>query len=187
MNQTRTALLQEAELLIRKRGYAAFSYSDLSAKIGIAKASIHHHFPTKEALGVALIDEYLERFEADLEALSHGPGEATAKLLAYGDFFAQGIKEGLLPLCGVLASDVSALPESIKSRVEKFFQQHLDWLEKEIRAGVKRGELRLDLKPKRAARVVLSTLQGASLTAWALGESASVKPTLKDLLAQLGK
>lgn len=187
MNQTRAALLQEAEYLIRKRGYAAFSYSDLSAKIGITKASIHHHFPTKEALGSALIDDYLERCECELETLSKGPGDATAKLLAYGDFFAQGIKEGLLPLCGVLASDVSALPEALRSRVEQFFQHHLDWLENEIRAGAESGELTIAMSPKRAARVVLSTLQGASLVAWALGETASVKPTLKDLLQQLRK
>ena len=63
---TKSALLAEAEVLIRTQGYAAFSYADLSERVGIRKASIHHHFPTKELLGAALIDAYLERFELEL-------------------------------------------------------------------------------------------------------------------------
>ncbi|HIE19064.1 TPA: TetR/AcrR family transcriptional regulator, partial [Candidatus Bathyarchaeota archaeon] len=35
-------------------GYGGFSYSDLSKALGITKASIHHHFPSKEELGLAV-------------------------------------------------------------------------------------------------------------------------------------
>src|SRR6476469_3227193 len=69
MDDTRAQLLSEAESLIRTRGYAAFSYADLAEKVGIRKASIHHHFPTKEILGATLIDEYLARFEKDLHGI----------------------------------------------------------------------------------------------------------------------
>lgn len=62
---TKSALLAEAETLVRTVGYTAFSYADLSERVGIRKASIHHHFPTKEALGNALIDSYLARFVKD--------------------------------------------------------------------------------------------------------------------------
>src|SRR5690606_25474982 len=91
---TRSALLSEAEALIRTRGYAAFSYADLSERVGIRKASIHHHFPTKEALGIAVIDTYLERFVAELDALASRSISAKRKLLAYGEFFAVSLQEG---------------------------------------------------------------------------------------------
>uniref|UniRef100_UPI0016411DC9 TetR/AcrR family transcriptional regulator n=1 Tax=Burkholderia gladioli TaxID=28095 RepID=UPI0016411DC9 len=58
---TRDALVQAAEGLMRSRGYAAFSYADLVETVGIRKASIHHHFPTKEDLGVAIVEAYVAR------------------------------------------------------------------------------------------------------------------------------
>lgn len=48
---TKAALLRAAETQMRSKGYSAFSYADLAAQIGIKKASIRHHFPTKESLG----------------------------------------------------------------------------------------------------------------------------------------
>ncbi|KFJ90149.1 TetR family transcriptional regulator, partial [Pseudomonas sp. 1-7] len=52
-------MIQTAENLMRTRGYTAFSYADLSEAVGIRKASIHHHFPTKEDLGAAIVEEYI--------------------------------------------------------------------------------------------------------------------------------
>ena len=70
MPETRARLLAEAEVLLRTKGYAAFSYADLAERIAIRKASIHHHFPTKEALLTALVDEYLAKFIATLADLA---------------------------------------------------------------------------------------------------------------------
>ena len=53
---TRTALLESAERTARQRGYDGFSYADLADDVGIRKASIHHHFPTKATLALALIE-----------------------------------------------------------------------------------------------------------------------------------
>lgn len=44
---TRQSLINSAELMLRSRGYAAFSYADLEKIVGI-KASIHHYFPKKK-------------------------------------------------------------------------------------------------------------------------------------------
>ncbi len=61
---TRSDLLTSAEVLLRTKGYAAFSYADLAEDIGIKKASIHHHFPTKEGLAIAIVESYLFRFKS---------------------------------------------------------------------------------------------------------------------------
>lgn len=181
----KSALLAEAETLVRTVGYTAFSYADLSERVGIRKASIHHHFPTKEALGNALIDAYLARFTGELERLSERRIDTKGKLAAYGDFFAGGLRDGLMPLCGALAADAAYLPPSMQRRVERFFKIHLAWLEKELRAGLARGDVRADLKPERAALLVLSTLQGASLVAWALKDASVIKPALRDIVESL--
>ena len=38
-------ILEVATELVQTRGYSAFSYQDLSDRLGITKASLHHHFP----------------------------------------------------------------------------------------------------------------------------------------------
>lgn len=183
---TKTALLAEAELLIRTVGYAAFSYADLSEKVGIRKPSIHHHFPTKEDLGTAVIDAYLERFVAELEALSARSVSALRKLQIYGEFFATSLQDKQMPLCGALAADATYLPASMQDRVKKFFQLHLTWLEQTISAGIASGEIeKSGVSAKSSALLLLSTLQGASVVAWALKDPALVKPAYRQALEKL--
>jgi len=182
---TKSALLSEAESLVRTVGFAAFSYGDLAERVGIRKASIHHHFPTKEQLGTALITRYLERFVADLDDLGSRPIDTRAKLLAYGEFFAAGLKDGLMPLCGALAADSADLPPSMQLLVRKFFKLHLDWLERLVREGQSRGELRSGLRPSASAPFLLSTLQGASLVAWALKDPTVIRPVFKQAIESM--
>lgn len=47
---TSDKILEIAQSLIARGGYNGFSYADISAVIGIRKASIYHHFPTKAEL-----------------------------------------------------------------------------------------------------------------------------------------
>jgi len=182
---TKSALLSEAETLIRTIGYAAFSYADLSERVGIRKASIHHHFPTKEALGAAVVDSYLERFSAELDALSKRSGTTKRKLLAYGDFFAASLQDGQMPLCGALAADAAHLPVSMQQRVSKFFALHLAWLGEVLSEGLAAGEIESGRAPKACALLLLSTLQGASIVAWALKDPSMVKPAYRQALEQL--
>ena len=184
---TRSALLAEAEILVRTKGYAAFSYADLSDRIGIRKASIHHHFPTKEILGITLIDSYLEDFTAELDALAMKRTDTKSKLLTYGDFFAESLRDGLMPLCGALAADVAYLPISMQQRVKKFFEIHTDWLETVLRDGVTQRELQLNSPPRKSALLLLSTLQGASVVAWALKDPTIIKPAFRQALDNLIK
>lgn len=184
---TRSALLAEAEILVRTKGYAAFSYADLSDRIGIRKASIHHHFPTKEMLGTALIDSYLERFVAELETLAGKHVDTRTKLLSYGALFAQSLGDGLMPLCGALAADVAYLPASMQQRVKKFFELHTGWLEAILRDGVAKHEIQLDSTAHKTALLLLSTLQGASVVAWALKDPTVIKPAFKQVVDGLTK
>lgn len=182
---TKSALLSEAETLIRTLGYAAFSYADLSERVGIRKASIHHHFPTKEALGTAVIDAYLEHFVVELDALAARSIPAERKLLAYGNFFSASLQDGQMPLCGALAADAAYLPASMQKRVKKFFKLHLAWLETVLAVGIAAGEINGGQSPKTHALLLLSTLQGASIVAWALKDPSLVKPAYQQAIRRL--
>ncbi len=54
-------ILELAAELLQSRSFTSFSYQDLSERLGLSKASIHHHFSTKEELLLALAERYQER------------------------------------------------------------------------------------------------------------------------------
>ena len=181
---TRDALLSEAEELMRTRGYAAFSYADLATKVAIRKASIHYHFPTKEALGLTVVGNYLENFEKNLTAIKSDQGDVIERLKAYAQFFALSVKSDCLPLCGALAAESRSLPESMRERTRDFFRLHVNWLTDVVAEGVSAGTLKADIDPRQVALLILSVLEGASLVGWVL-DDAPVGPTLEAVLDSL--
>jgi TetR/AcrR family transcriptional regulator, transcriptional repressor for nem operon len=56
--EARARLIQAAQSLVRHKGFAATSVDDLCAAAGVTKGAFFHHFASKEALGVALIDDW---------------------------------------------------------------------------------------------------------------------------------
>lgn len=167
---TRSDLLSSAELLLCTKGYAAFSYADLADEIGIKKASIHHHFPTKEGLGVAVVETYLFRFDKNLELINEKNLDVVARLKAFAELFVDSSVNGRLPLCGALAAELSALPDSLRELTKKFFQMHISWLEANLVIGQSQKVVREDLNPQEVSRAILSSLEGGSFVSWALSD-----------------
>ena len=58
VHDRKAQILRVASELLLTRSFTSFSYQDLSDRLGIRKASIHHHFPTKDDLLVALTERY---------------------------------------------------------------------------------------------------------------------------------
>ena len=56
--EARARLIEAARSLVRHRGFAATSVDDLCTAAGVTKGAFFHHFASKEALGVALIDDW---------------------------------------------------------------------------------------------------------------------------------
>ena len=47
---SKATLLQAAGMAFAERGYAGASMADIASRAGIQKASLFHHFPTKDLL-----------------------------------------------------------------------------------------------------------------------------------------
>ncbi len=169
-SDTRSTLIDDATTLVRRRGYAGFSYADLAEAVGIRKPSIHHHFPLKEDLGAAIVDAYALAFAEHLADILARSTTTRERLRAYAGLYREGLLAGEGCLCGVLASELAGLPEKVRSGVRRFFAQNLQWLE---HAGV----------PARQARMALATLQGAMLVALAMNTPEPFDAAVEALLS----
>ena len=174
----RSTLIDVATGQVRRLGYSAFSYADLAAAVGIRKPSIHHHFPAKEDLGVAIVAAYTEHFDAKT-------GDMIERLRAYARLYREGLEARRGCLCGVLASEVAVLPQRVQASVRQFFGLHLRWLERVLRDGRSAGSLRDGVEPRREARTVLAAYQGALFLALSLEEPAAFDQAVTGLLRGL--
>jgi TetR/AcrR family transcriptional repressor of nem operon len=183
---TRSTLIGNATALVRRQGYAAFSYADLAEAVGIRKPSIHHHFPTKEDLGAAMVEAYGRDFAERLDAIAAETGDPLERLGRYAGLYREGLALGQGCLCGVLASEAAVLPPRVRAEVERFFAANLRWLERVLRDGQASAALRGDLEPSRGARTVLSALQGAMFVALSLGTPETFDDAVAGLRTILG-
>lgn len=84
--EARTRLIEAARSLVRHRGFAATSVDDLCAAAGVTKGAFFHHFPSKEALGVALVDDWTAMTGAMFAAHPYNAkADALDRVFAYID------------------------------------------------------------------------------------------------------
>lgn len=181
MNDRRATLLSKAEQLIRTRGYAGFSYADLSAAVGITKAAIHYHFPTKENLVSSAIEEYRARYAEAFRRIEADHPHALDRIDAYGRLYLAGLDQGVGCLCAALAVEHDVLPEVLKTATASFFAQHLARLEQIYVDGLARKQVSAALTGREAARMILATLEGALLIERLLGERKGFEVALRAL------
>lgn len=162
---TKTSLLDSAESAVRQRGYSGFSYADLSREIGIRKASIHHHFPTKAMLGQSLIERYAARFFERLSEIKQAKRTAAEDLLAYVDIYRDALNDGTeVCLCVSLSAGRDHLSDEILAQLDQFHQTSLSWLEATFAQAQGDQSVRLD-QPKAEAHALLALMEGAQLLA----------------------
>lgn len=158
---TRTALLDLAEELLRTRSFNAFSYGDLAEGIGIRKASIHHHFPSKEDLGVALIERFKRRGMSWAGRLAEQNASPLEKLDAYFRIQSEVLdRNGMICALGILGAEFNALPERMRESYTEFVEQQLVWLSRLLAKGQKQGVFVEGTDPDDQAAWVQASLVG---------------------------
>ncbi|NTI43294.1 TetR/AcrR family transcriptional regulator [Rhizobium rhizogenes] len=172
MTSTSEKILDTAQSLIVAGGYNGFSYADISAAIGIRKASIHHHFPTKAELVAVLVDRYRQQAETGLNSLREQFLSPTEQLRAYLNFWQTCIRDTSLPfcICAMLAGEMQMLPEEVASRVRAHFHSLARWLKSVLATGAEQGLFRLDKQPEEEAQMLMASVHGAMLSARAFSD-----------------
>ncbi|CAG9167285.1 TetR/AcrR family transcriptional regulator [Cupriavidus respiraculi] len=169
-----TEIAEHARQLLAVGGYNGFSYADLSERVRIGKASIHHHFPGKADLVLTVVMRHRQQSSEGLAALQRHVGDdPLAQLKAYADYWAQCIRDGssTMCICAMLAAESPMIPAEIAAEVQGYFQDLTAWIAGVLERGERKGQIRLQRDALVEAQTFMSTVHGAMLTARALGDA----------------
>jgi TetR/AcrR family transcriptional repressor of nem operon len=182
---TAARILEVAERLVQVQGFNAFSYADISDQLHIRKASLHHHFPTKAALGQALIARYHRTFVEALAAIRRDHQDPRTMLARYAALYREVLRKQRMCLCGVLAAEFETLPRSMRQRVVDFFKANEAWLTGVLDEGRRAGVLDFPGSASSTAAFLVSSLEGAMLVARSYGRLARFEAVVKKLIGDL--
>ena len=168
---TREQIIEFSSDMLRSKGFDGFSYLDISRYLGITKASVHHHFPKKEDLGLALCDWTQQWFEQGLSYFDKNSTSQWNKLELYMNAAKQYtlIDKKLCPI-SAFYSDLSKLPESMKQRLMMLDDYELNWLTQVINDGIKNEEFVPHQDPRAIAGLYIFSCKGALYYARLHGE-----------------
>jgi TetR/AcrR family transcriptional repressor of nem operon len=159
---TRQQIIEYSADMLRANGFEGFSYLDISRHLGITKASVHHHFPKKVDLGLALCDWTQDWFE---QGISHFDAKATSNWNKLERYVRAAMKHSLneKKLCPISAfySDLNKLPDSIKERVKALDDYELDWVTQVMQDGIENNEFTANQNPRALASLFIFSCKGA--------------------------
>lgn len=149
---------------IHRQGFQAASISNILQDTGLTKGALYHHFPTKQALGLAVIDEVIK---GRLEGLifkrlreSEQPVETLLDIIATidkkvpSDFVMLGC-----PLNNLM-QEMSALDQLFQEQLSSVLGIWQKTVEDALKRGQKQGEIRAEVNYKAAALFIVSAWEG---------------------------
>ncbi len=164
-------ILAVARDLMQTQGYSGFSYQDLSSRLDLSKPSIHHHYPTKEALGLALVGQYqgmMDSMAKEIRSANPTVADEFRAMLAAGEQVMEGCEERICPL-GALQADLQNFPPALREATRELTLRMHTWQADLLRRGREAGELFFDGSPEESAWNLCATLQGGRVLARTLG------------------
>jgi AcrR family transcriptional regulator len=160
-DETRQRIFREAIGLFRERGFEATTVDEITERADVARGTFFNYFPKKEAVLAYLSEQRLVEAEADAGEILGADRPAREKLIAIYANAASAYEE---------EKDLSAfvLPELLRrafTPVEEIGPRWDSIVVQVFEQGQKSGELRSDLNPERAVKV-LTSVYYATLFMW---------------------
>lgn len=173
MQNRKQQIVELASDLLRTRGYTDFSYQDLARELGIAKASIHHHFPKKDDLGMALCHWSQGWLDRAFNSIEDTHDHAWDRLEAYleGSLYWIMQEKKVCPLCA-FHHDLNLLPSEMQEAVKELDAFEIQWIRRIFEEGKDRQELHFEGEALANAYLFICTAKGALYFAQSQGPEA---------------
>jgi TetR/AcrR family transcriptional repressor of nem operon len=184
----RSKLIETAQTLVRRQGYAATSVDQICAAAGVSKGSFFHHFSSKEALAAAAAEAWTARAEELIFTLPDWTriADPLERLLAHIDFrsgMMDGPAEGFTCYVGTMVQESFASSETLRRASDASITAYAERLAEDIDAAIEKYGIKTGVTGISLAYHLQAVLQGAFILA-----KAKADPTIaRDSAAHLKK
>ncbi len=161
---TREKILVAAFAEIHRVGFHAASIQNILKSTGLSKGALYHHFPNKNALGYAVVDEIIHQMVMDMWVNpligEDDPINALQQIiLAAGDQMSMEDIELGCPMSN-LSQEMSSIDEEFRLRLEKIYSTWRQAIAGSLEQGKANGYVKKDLNAKQFSVVFIATLEG---------------------------
>jgi TetR/AcrR family transcriptional regulator len=175
--EVRDTILLEATRLMAERGYDGTSIQAVADAVGVRKPSVLYHFPSKEELRKAVLDQLLSRWNDILPRLLKastltGLAKFDGVMRELMSFFADDPDRARL-----LVRELLDRPKAMRLSLQGYARPWIEVVAEYIRKGQASGQIRAEVDPEAYVLHVV----GMSLTVLASSECMSaLLPGTKD-------
>jgi len=167
---TRQHILDTGYQLVLHKGFAAVGLLEILKSCNVPKGSFYHYFPSKEAFGCALLQQYVDGYGRKLDGLLAAEGNGHERLMRYWDAWISTPDDaacGWAEECLVvkLAAEVADLSEDMRRVLDAGVQRLLARIAALIDAAREDGSLPAGPPSLALARVLYQMWLGAALLA----------------------
>lgn len=161
---TRRRILESAYQEVYRHGYQGTRLDDVLRVTGLTKGALYHHFPNKQALGYAVVEDVIREFivnmwlkpleDADdplatiIDTIRHMDTLAGEQIITLG-----------CPLNN-LAQEMSPLDEGFRQRIDRVYRDWRAGLAQALERARERGQLRADADCDQVATFIVAALTG---------------------------
>lgn len=186
-DETRARILAAAAARFTRAGYDATGVAEICEQAGVSKGAFYYHFPTKQAVFMALFDEWLLGVDLPFQSV-RGAGETVPERLLDLAGMVQQVFEsaaGRLPMFLEFWRQAAKEPEIWQATIEPY-RRYRTAFAALIAEGEAEGSLRT-VDPDLAARVLVSLGAGLVLQAILDPSGADWGRTAEDAVRMLLK
>lgn len=184
---TRQTLLEAAFAEIHRNGFQAASLAQILADTGLTKGALYHHFPDKQALGLAVIEEVIRPRLAAMMfeplADTQEPLAAMQALLAAKAAEDDPMVVSLGCPLNNLMQEMSPVDESFRLHLNDVFKAWVGVVAAALKRGKTAGEVRRDVDAEATAFFIVSALEGCV----GMSKNTQSVAAYRSCLAQLGR
>ncbi len=184
-DETRSRLLQAAFAEIYRQGFQAAGLAAILHDTGFTKGALYHHFPSKHALGLAVIDEVIQGRLAEnifrpLEA-AEDPYEALLTLL---DQRVRGVDDETIkwgcPLNN-LVQEMSPIDPDFREHLSAILARWQDVMHAALAKAQAQGRVRADVDCEAASLFLVAAWEGC----WGIAKSRQSAAVFRQCLREL--
>ncbi len=161
--RSRSQILQSALHEMHCKGFQASSVNTILAVTGLTKGAFYHHFPTKQSLGYAVLEQIKLRIQRVWLDPLDGCDDPLSKLQELLDAASKGMVDDDVRLgCPLnnLAQELSSEDEDFRTRIAALYDFWRKNIAEALRRGQKAGHVNLAVDPLSTATFFIASLTG---------------------------